>query len=82
MGTPYYVAPEVLKKNYDFKCDVWSVGVIMYVLLAGYPPFNGDTDNEIMGKILIGDYSLQNEEFGKISREAKELIYLMLRFDP
>lgn len=47
IGTPYYIAPEVIKKNYDQKCDIWSLGVIMYILLGGYPPFNGENDNEI-----------------------------------
>jgi calcium-dependent protein kinase len=46
-GTPFYVSPEMLTESYDEKCDVWSVGVIMYVLLSGYPPFSAANDKEI-----------------------------------
>jgi calcium-dependent protein kinase len=57
-GTLYYIAPEVLKRNYTEKCDIWSCGVILYILLSGTPPFNGKTDIEIQKAILKGSYSL------------------------
>lgn len=81
-GTPYYIAPEVLFEKYDEKCDVWSCGVIMYILLCGYPPFNGETDNEILAKIKSGKFSFPDEEWATVSFEAKDLIKCMLEFDP
>ena len=44
LGTPYYIAPEVLAKAYGAKCDIWSCGVITYIVLSGIPPFNGSSD--------------------------------------
>jgi calcium-dependent protein kinase len=82
LGTPYYIAPEVLKKQYDEKCDVWSCGVILYILLSGSPPFGGKTDEEIMKKVEKGNYSLSREEFKDVSPEAKNLIKKMLEYAP
>lgn len=81
-GTPYYIAPEVLFEKYDEKCDVWSCGIIMYILLCGYPPFNGDNDNEILSKIKIGKFVFPQEEWKDVSDEAKDLINKMLTFNP
>lgn len=52
IGTPYYIAPEVWKKSYGKECDLWSAGVILYIMLCGTPPFNAPTDREIKEKIL------------------------------
>lgn len=56
VGTPYYVAPEVLKGNYSSKCDMWSLGVLFYIMLSGYLPFNGETAEEVYAKVLEGKY--------------------------
>jgi len=81
-GTAYYIAPEVLKQKYDEKCDIWSCGVILYMLLSGCPPFGGRTDEEVLKNVAKGKYSLEGEEWEGISEEAKDLIRKMLTYDP
>ena len=58
IGTPYYIAPEVLDKRYGPKCDIWSIGVIAYICLYAKAPFEGTTDDDIMNTVKYGHYSL------------------------
>lgn len=81
-GTPYYIAPEVLKKNYDQKCDLWSCGVILYILLCGYPPFNGESDKKIIEAVLKGKFTIDEPEWAEVSPEAKDLVKKLLMYEP
>ena len=81
-GTTYYIAPEVLKGEYDEKCDIWACGVIFYILLCGYPPFNGETDDEIYEAVLSGKFQFPEEDWDQVSQDAKDLIKKMLTKDP
>jgi len=85
--TPYYVAPEILSNgNYDKACDVWSMGVIMYILLCGYPPFfsmhGGAISAGMKTKIRAGQYQFPSPEWDNVSAEAKSIIQKMLTVDP
>lgn len=82
VGTPYYIAPEVLGRHYDKSCDLWSIGVITYILLCGYPPFYGDTDPEIFASVRAGRYDFDSPEWTHVSAEAKDLISRLLLLDP
>ena len=83
-GTSYYIAPEILPKlGYNQKCDVWSTGVILYILLTGRPPFDGDDDEEITEQVKIGTVSYDDAIWDKISEDAKDLLRnKMLVYDP
>jgi len=78
VGTAYYVSPEVLQGKYDEKCDIWSAGVILYIMLNGEPPFNGQNDNEIYRCISQKKYSFPDTNWKNISEDAKDLIKKML----
>ena len=57
-GTPYYIAPEILAGEYNEKCDIWSLGVLLFILLSGKPPFDGNTDDEILENVQKGVYKI------------------------
>mmetsp|Transcript_4864 Transcript_4864/g.429 ORF Transcript_4864/g.429 Transcript_4864/m.429 type:complete len:94 (+) Transcript_4864:571-852(+) len=59
VGTPYYIAPEVINKKYDYKCDMWSLGVILFALLCGEPCFTGNSAEEVMDKIKKGKFEYE-----------------------
>ena len=78
VGTAYYVSPEILAGKYNEKCDVWSAGVILYVLLSGEPPFNGPSDGVIYSKIKQFNFNFPDNKWRTISNEAKDLLSRML----
>ncbi|CAI2386109.1 unnamed protein product [Moneuplotes crassus] len=81
-GTPYYIAPEVLKNCYDSKADIWSLGVLIYILLLGAPPFKASSLKEIFKKILVGKIDFSKEICGSLSEDSLEFIKELLKYDP
>lgn len=82
IGSPYYIAPEVLKGSYGKECDLWSCGVILYILLVGYPPFDGKNNNEILDKVEKGIYRISGEDWENVTEDAKDLIRELLQKKP
>ena len=78
IGTSIYCSPEVVDNLYDEKCDEWSCGVLMYILLGGIPPFYGDTEEEIFEKIKKCEYDFSPPPFKKVSKNCKDLIRRLL----
>lgn len=82
-GTPGYVAPEILEgTKYDTKADMWSLGVIVYILLGGYPPFIEQNQRDLFRKIRKGQYEFHEEYWGQVSSDAKHLISSLLTVSP
>lgn len=82
VGSAYYVAPEVLRRSYGHECDVWSAGVMLYILLSGVPPFWGENEQGIFDAVLRGHLDFSSEPWPSISTSAKDLIKKMLQSDP
>ncbi|KAK3406768.1 hypothetical protein EUGRSUZ_K02914 [Eucalyptus grandis] len=82
VGSPYYMAPEVLKRNYGPEVDVWSAGVILYILLCGVPPFWAETEQGVALAILRGNIDFKREPWPQVSDTAKNLVRQMLEPDP
>jgi len=78
VGTAYYVSPETLQGSYSEKCDIWSAGVILYILLSGDPPFNGPSDAAIYKKIAEMNFDFPENKWKNISEQAKDLIKHMI----
>ena len=78
VGSSYYIAPEVLKQKYNEKCDTWSIGVILYMLIVGIPPFDGKNDEEIIESIKIGKYNNQHPKLLCRSKEIQNLVSCLL----
>ncbi|PIA49209.1 hypothetical protein AQUCO_01300210v1 [Aquilegia coerulea] len=82
VGSAYYVAPEVLRRHYGAEADVWSAGVILYILLSGVPPFWGENEKGIFDAVLRGHIDFFSDPWPSISSSAKDLVKKMLRDDP
>ncbi|KZV34824.1 calcium-dependent protein kinase 24-like [Dorcoceras hygrometricum] len=82
VGSPYYMAPEVLRRNYGQEIDVWSAGVILYILLCGVPPFWAETEEGIAHAIVKGELVFERDPWPKVSEDAKNLVKGMLEPNP
>ena len=82
VGSSYYMAPEIIKRKYDEKCDLWSIGVILYILLTGRPPFDGNDDDEILENVKKGVFDRSSYPYPLLSSNAKDLIDKLLQYDP
>ena len=82
VGSSYYIAPEVFIQKYNKECDLWSAGVILYMLIVGIPPFEGESDKKIISKIKTGIFDKNNNRWINASKEVKDLISKLLVYEP
>jgi len=82
VGSPGYVAPEVLMKSYNHECDLWSCGVLMYILLCGSMPFYSRNRKKMLAKVRRGRFSFEGQRWKNVSPDAKELICMLLEMNP
>ena len=82
LGTIYYIAPEVFMNNYNEKADIWSCGIILYIMLCGYPPFCGKDENTIKAKILHSKPAFPTKNFKNVSIEAIDYLKSLLAYNP
>jgi calcium-dependent protein kinase len=82
LGTPLYVSPEVLEGKYDKRCDLWSLGVMTYMILSGKPPFDGRNEVEVFNKIRCCNYDFPESDWRHISEDAQDFISGLLKNNP
>lgn len=81
VGTRSYIAPQVLRRRYCRKCDVWSCGAILYTLLSGRPPFTGRTEGEVLAKVRTGRYSFEGPRWAEVSEDARRLVGALMKLN-
>ena len=79
VGTCTFIAPEVLRRRYDRRCDHWSLGIVAYMMVCGYPPFVGGSNGEVCDAVLKGRYRFDPRHWGNVSKEAKGFVRGLLK---
>mmetsp|Transcript_4132 Transcript_4132/g.7332 ORF Transcript_4132/g.7332 Transcript_4132/m.7332 type:complete len:338 (-) Transcript_4132:97-1110(-) len=78
VGTAYYMSPDVIKGKYDRSCDLWAIGIVSYIMLSGYPPFNGSSDYEVQESICRGHFVFDKNIWGNLSHASRDFVSKLL----